>query len=48
MVGSGGFQSLFIGAQVCHSDGPSFARVVGASERRKFKAVQVEFGIAAV
>ena len=31
-VGSGGFQSLFIGAQVCHSDGPSFARVVGASE----------------
>ena len=47
-VGSGGFQSLFIGAQVCYSDGPSSARVVGASERRKSKAMQVEFGIAAI
>ena len=47
-VGSGGFQGLFTGTQVCYSDGPSFARVVGASERRKSKAMQVEFGIAAV
>ena len=30
-VGSGGFQSLFTGTQVCYSDGPSFARVVLSS-----------------
>ena len=47
-VGSGGFQSLFTGTQVCYSDGPSFARVVGASERRKSKAMQMELGVAAV
>ena len=47
-VGSGSFQSLFTGMQVCYSDSPSFAGVVGASHSRKSKALQMEFNVAAV
>ena len=42
------FRVYLLGRKFVYSDGPSFARVVGASERRKSKAMQMELGVSAV